>query len=80
MKEFTHHLKVYPNPAHSTIHIEGEQMETIVIYNSMGQIVKIIKANDDIVQINISSLAVGNYIFRVSYLDGSTENIKVVIQ
>jgi hypothetical protein len=71
--------KVYPNPAHSIINIEGKLMESITIFNSVGQMVKALQANGDIIQINISNFVIGNYIFRISYLDGSTENIKVVI-
>jgi len=80
IEEYTGKSKIYPNPSSSIINIEGQGIEKISIANSIGQIVKVVPVNGDIAQINVSNFAVGNYVFRISYLNGSTENAKVVVR
>ena len=80
IEEHLSHLKVYPNPSNTVIHVEGERMEKITIMNSIGQIIKVVPAMDTITSIDVSNFATGNYIFTISYLDGSTGNVKIIVQ
>ncbi|MCL2436032.1 MAG: S8 family serine peptidase [Lentimicrobiaceae bacterium] len=80
IEEHSSYLKVYPNPSNTMIHVEGEGMEKITVFNSIGQIVKVVPATDTTTSIDVSKFAPGNYILTVSYLDGSTGNVKVVVK
>jgi len=80
IEEYTSKAKIYPNPSSSIINIEGQGIEKITVVNSIGQIVKVVPVNGDIAQINVSNFAVGNYVFKISYLNGSAENAKVIVR
>jgi subtilisin family serine protease len=77
--EYSNNLKIYPNPANSVINIEGIDIEKITIINSMGQIVKSILYSANIIQIDVSNFASGNYVFSILFSNNSTENIKIII-
>ena len=58
----TETLKVYPVPASSFVTIEAEGIQTINIYNIMGQLVKSLSANETSeVRLNVSEWASGMY-------------------
>ncbi|MCL1850042.1 MAG: S8 family peptidase [Bacteroidetes bacterium] len=80
IEEFSNHLKVYPNPSSTVINIEGQQINNISIINTIGQIIKVVPVTDIITSIDVSHLSSGNYVFCISYLDNSTENVKIVIK
>ncbi|MBR3491030.1 MAG: exo-alpha-sialidase, partial [Bacteroidales bacterium] len=66
----TESLKVYPNPASSVITIEAEGIQTINIYNALGQLVKSVSANGvSEVRLDVSEWAFGAYF--VVGVDGS---------
>jgi hypothetical protein len=73
-------LKIYPNPSNSIINVEGMNIEKVTVINSVGQIVKTVLFTNTGIPIDVSHFAVGNYVFSVSYSDGSIENVKVVIK
>ena len=57
-------LMVYPNPAKESIRILGIEANTSVeIYNSIGELVKVVNANAD-QEINVRDLASGLYLVR----------------
>ena len=57
-------LMVYPNPAKESIRILGIEANTSVeIYNSIGELVKVVSANAD-QEINVRDLASGLYMVR----------------
>ena len=57
-------LKLYPNPAKSTIHIAGlEANSSVMIYNSLGELVKVVNANAD-QEIDVRDLGTGLYMVR----------------
>lgn len=61
-------VSLYPNPATSVLHINTSEAYTQGrIYNSMGQMVQVVNANSQ--QVNIEALPVGNY-----YLQLTTDN------
>ena len=57
-------LSLYPNPANESIHIEGlEANSEVVFYNVLGMMVKNVNANAN-EEINVSDLASGVYMIR----------------
>lgn len=63
-------LKIYPVPASSVITIETEGMQTINIYNALGQLVKMVPINGTSeVRLDVSGWASGTYFVEV--LDGN---------
>ena len=87
--EYSSHLKVYPNPAtgvlnliQETINNEQFAINNIEIIDVFGRIVSahLLITSSSHHQIDISHLPAGNYVVSVSYSDGSTENVKVVIK
>jgi hypothetical protein len=80
IEEHSNHLKVYPNPSNTIVHIEGAGIEKITIVNAIGQIIKVVQTTDIITPIDVSTFAAGNYVFTVSYWDGSTGNAKIVVK
>jgi len=73
-------LKVYPNPSNSIINIEGEDIKTITILNSLGQIVKVVQSTGNHSSIDVSHLVSGNYVFNIKFTDNTTENVKIIVQ
>lgn len=58
-------IKLYPNPASSTLHIEGlvkNEHCRITIYNSLGDLVLTSTVNNDMTKINIIDIPSGSYI------------------
>lgn len=60
-------IKVYPNPTSGIITIEGDDIERVEIYDLMGQQVALYDQNK---QINLTSMASGIYMLRVTTSDG----------
>ena len=57
-------LKLYPNPAKSSIHIAGLETDSEVrIYNSLGELVKVVSVGAD-QEISVRDLASGLYLVR----------------
>ena len=80
VEEYANNTKIYPNPSNSIINIEGEHIEKITIFNSMGQIVKVVPSVGIINQIDVSRFASGNYVFTIHYTNNSAENVKIIVQ
>lgn len=61
-------VKVYPNPATDYVTVEaGAEIETVMIYNVVGQCVKVVDgANSKKLSIDVSTLAQGHYVVAVS--------------
>ena len=63
-------LKIYPNPASSFVTIETEGMQTLRIYNALGQLVKVVSVDGvSEIRLDISEWASGTYL--VEGLDGN---------
>ena len=59
-------VSVYPNPTHDILHIEGYDIDNIIIINVLGQEIKNIADNsDDIIQIDCSDLPNGVYFVKI---------------
>ena len=60
-------LKVYPNPTNGMIAVNAqENIQNITIVNLAGQVVKTFDNNGLTAQLNISDLAAGNYILKIT--------------
>jgi hypothetical protein len=66
--EFTaQNLKLYPNPAHDMITLEGTAaFQNIRLYNAMGQLIQVYQTNQNIYSINTSSLSQGIYFLQTN--------------
>ena len=59
-------VKLYPNPTENTLYIEGLDINSIMIFNILGQVVKTIaNTTDDIIEINCSDLQNGVYFVKI---------------
>lgn len=61
----TNQISVFPNPASNNITIENKQQAIIEISNVEGQIIKTIAANNNKMNIDISTLSKGMYYIKV---------------
>lgn len=71
-------LKVYPNPANSTIFVEGENIKSVEIYNSLGQMVATVEGSAK-TTVNVASFDNGVYFVKVVANDGAVKTQKVTI-
>ncbi len=72
-------VKMYPNPASDILNISAKgNIESVSIYNQIGQELKVIRPNVDKTQVNISDLRTGSYFVKllVNGLVSSTSFIK----
>lgn len=69
---------IYPNPATSTVTLEGENLNSVAIYNVAGQLIRIVKLNNMInnIEMNVES---GVYFFSIYDNNGNNSIQRVVI-
>ncbi len=72
--ELENTLKVYPNPTSNVLNVEGEGMDNIEVYNTIGQRVMSIEVTGNSTQINTESLNNGVYFLRIMANDGNVLN------
>lgn len=71
-------LRYYPNPVEDFLTVDySETIEGIQMYNMLGQLVYERNTNTSTVLIDMSSMASGNYILKLS-INGSSKNVKVI--
>jgi hypothetical protein len=60
-------FSIYPNPTHDVLHIEGNDIDNIVIFNVLGQEIKNIANNsgDNNIEIDCSDLTNGVYFVKI---------------
>ena len=75
IEENTHEVNIYPNPAHSTLTIEGEGISEVRLFNDLGQ--QVITSTTS--TLNVSALSQGLYTAQIFFHDGQTMTSKVVI-
>lgn len=71
--------KVYPNPVKDVLTIDGENIEQVNVYNTMGQLVKSVSCNDNTVNVNVNDLQNGMYIVNVIDANGVVSSKKVSV-
>lgn len=67
-------LKIYPNPTSGVINIQGEDMSSLEVYNTVGQRIMVQSVNSNATQINTESLSNGIYFLRIVANDGNVMN------
>lgn len=73
-------LAVYPNPATNVLNIKGSvAIQTIAVYNMLGQEVLTTAPNNTTAAINVAQLQNGVYIVHVT-IDGATKSRKFIKQ
>lgn len=76
-------FEIYPNPAHSEINIkaEGQNMDKIMLINSLGQVVVNlnIESQRDIFTLDVTSLPTGTYLVKCIY-QNNVSTQKLIIQ
>lgn len=65
-------LTIYPNPANNMLYVEGENVELVEIYNSLGQKVLAVDGVSGTNSIDVASFDNGVYVVRVVANDGIT--------
>ena len=73
-------VSIYPNPTENNITIEADDITQIEIYNTVGQMVERVDADDDSVEINVSSYNSGVYLMKITLNNGQTFTEKVVVR
>ena len=73
-------IEVFPNPTNHLLNIKGEGMRHIDIFNADGQLVYT-KENDgaDLMQVDVSRYAAGQYFVKVLLSDGRTATRKFIV-
>lgn len=75
----TSSYNVYPNPVDNVLTIKGENMQQVIIYNSVGQMVDMINCDNDEVKVNVSSYQNGMYFINVIDNNGEMTTSKVSV-
>ena len=70
--------ELYPNPASDIIHIEGDDLNCAVIYDSAGKIVNVVQITNN--SLNTSSLTQGVYYVNIINNKGESSIQKIVIE
>lgn len=71
-------FKVSPNPVKDILNIGYDKnISNVAVYNLLGQQVNVNNINSDLTQIDMSNLAKGTYIIKITSAD-LTQNIKVI--
>ena len=71
-------FNIYPNPATSQVIIEGQNLESLAIYNVAGQLVRIVKLGDTINTVDLNVEA-GVYFFSIYDNNGNNNVQRVVV-
>ena len=75
-------VNVWPNPATSTVNVKGESLETVYMYNAVGQLVLTLDISDADEQstIDVSGFNSGIYFMNIITRNGDSALKKVVVQ
>jgi len=71
-------VSVYPNPANAMVTVEGQNLKSLAIYNVAGQLVRVVKLENAINNIEMNVEA-GVYFFSIYDNDGNNMVQRVVI-
>lgn len=70
---------VYPNPVKDVVTVKADNIKQIMIYNSLGQMMKSVDCNDNISDINVSDLENGIYFLNVIDNEGKISTNKISV-
>lgn len=78
--EFSNYFTVYPNPVNNTLNLSSKEnikVQSVSIYNTLGQLILVIPNAQNTKSIDVSSLTTGNYFIKINS-DKGTSNTKFV--
>ena len=70
-------ISVYPNPAKEKITINGSHPTEMQVYNALGRLVKTVQGTNEI---DLSGLAEGVYLVRITDGDGRSYAVRVMVK
>ncbi len=71
---------IYPNPTSSVVVVEGENINCVAIYNSVGQLVNVVRTNNTSNEINMSQYGAGVYFLNIVNNEGNASVQRVVVE
>ncbi len=71
--------QIFPNPTKNVINIEGDDMAQIIIYNSLGQIMKSVECDAENVTVDVNNFDEGIYFVNIINKDGGVSVNKVSV-
>ena len=76
-ENITNKYTIYPNPAKDIIHIDGDDLNCAVLYNSKGQMISIIGIVNNV--INVKELDNGIYYLNIINTKGENSMSKIIV-
>ena len=73
-------VSVFPNPTTSQFTIEGEGLNHVTVFNTMGQKVYEMNCQGESVDVNLSHVETGVYMVRISTVNGETTKRITIIR
>ncbi len=73
-------FNIYPNPTKANVTIEGENINTVAIYNVNGKLIDIVKATGMNTTIDMGQYGRGIYFFNVTDNNNNTSVQRIVVQ
>ena len=74
-------VEIFPNPSNTVIHIKGEDMHQIQIYNAEGQLVYSSDVKQsDLQTVDVSRYAAGQYLVKIQLGNKQTITRRVIVQ
>ena len=78
INENTDAVEIFPNPASDKLYIKGEEINRVIVYNALGQLVEDHEiAHQDMVLLNVSSFSIGCYVIRIDSSQGVVTKVFV---
>ena len=65
-------LNVYPNPTKGSFTVEGENLESVMVYNALGQMVYSQECQGNSAVINLGNVETGIYMVKILTVDGES--------
>ena len=75
--EISDEVKLYPNPAKDIIKIEGIEVAEVEVYSVLGQMVKTVRAANEI---DLNGLVEGIYMLRITDVEGKVYTNKITVR
>lgn len=72
-------IQIYPNPASDRLLIDGEGIESLAIFNLVGQqVLNETNSGKTLIELNVENLEAGQYIIQVNTAEGSNHQTIVI--
>lgn len=71
--------EIYPNPVKNTLTIKGDMMNQVMIYNSVGQLVRTINCDTDNLVVDVNALQNGVYFISIMNNNGEVSTNRVSV-